>query len=71
MDKLHSYQQFKTQILINQESDRMFYEMMMEFSSKVLQTAVKKEDIHKLEDEISRLFRSNAFNMQSRLHADE
>jgi hypothetical protein len=36
---------------------------MMIFAAKVLQTAFDKQDIPKLEEEINRLFRSNAFNI--------
>jgi len=55
--------QFKSKILSNQKADRYFYETMMIFSAKVLQTAFDKSDIPKLEEEINRLFRSNAFNI--------
>jgi len=44
---------------------------MMIFSAKVLQTAFDKGDIPKLEEEINRLFRSNAFNISSRMQQDE
>lgn len=62
-DHIHSYMQFKSKILSNQKHDRYFYETMMIFSAKVLQQAFRKEDIPKLEVEINRLFRSNAFNI--------
>lgn len=55
--------QFKSKILSNQKSDQYFYETMMIFSAKVLQGAFEKSDIPKLEEEINRLFRSNAFNI--------
>jgi hypothetical protein len=58
--------QFKSKILSNQKSDQIFYETMMIFSAKVLQNAFDKTDISKLEDEINRLFRSNAFNISQR-----
>merc|ERR1712086_1193592 len=44
---------------------------MMIFSAKVLQTAFDKSDIPKLEEEINRLFRSNAFNISQRVQFDE
>jgi hypothetical protein len=43
----------------------------MLFSAKVLQTAFDKSDIPKLEEEINRLFRSNAFNISTRVQFDE
>ena len=43
----------------------------MIFSSKVLQSAFERTDIPKLEEEINRLFRSNAFNFSTRLQFDE
>lgn len=44
---------------------------MMIFSAKVLQTAFDKSDIAKLEEEINRLFRSNAFNISQRTQYDQ
>ena len=70
-DNCHSFMQYKSRILSNQKHDRFFYETMMIFSAKVLQQAFRKEDIPKLEEEISRLFRSNAFNISSRMQFDE
>ena len=67
----HSFMQFKSRILSNQKADRYFYETMMIFSAKVLQTAFDKADIPKLEEEINRLFRSNAFNLSTRVQFDE
>lgn len=63
MGNTHSYMQFKSKILSNQKADRYFYETIMMFSAKVLQSAFDKSDIPKLEEEINRLFRSNAFNI--------
>ena len=70
-DNTHSFMQFKSKILSNQKADRYFYETMMIFSAKVLQTAFDKSDIPKLEEEINRLFRSNAFNISQRVQFDE
>jgi hypothetical protein len=67
MDHCHSFMQFKSKILSNQKSDQYFYETMMIFSAKVLQNAFDKSDIPKLEEEINRLFRSNAFNISQRI----
>lgn len=64
---MHSFMQFKSRILANQKADRYFYETMMIFSAKVLQPAFDKQDVPKLEEEINRLFRSNAFNISSRV----
>ena len=69
--KIHSFMQFKSKILSNQVHDRYFYETMMMFSAKVLQNAFEKHEIPKLEEEINRLFRSNAFNISSRTQFDE
>jgi hypothetical protein len=44
---------------------------MMIFSGKVLQNAFDKADIPKLEEEINRLFRSNAFNISQRMQFEE
>ena len=44
---------------------------MMIFAAKVLQNAFEKSDIPKLEEEINRLFRSNAFNISQRIQFDE
>lgn len=44
---------------------------MMLFCAKVLQTAFDKSDQTKLEEEIGRLFRSNAFNITSRTQFEE
>jgi hypothetical protein len=40
---------------------------MMIFAGKVLHNAFDKADVPKLEEEISRLFRSNAFNISQRI----
>ena len=36
---------------------------MILFAARVLQSAFDKNDLPKLEEELSRLFRTNAFNM--------
>lgn len=63
--------QFKSKILSNQKADQYFYETMMVFAAKVLQNAFDKADIPKLEEEINRLFRSNAFNISQRNQFEE
>jgi predicted component of type VI protein secretion system len=58
--------------LKHEKKDKAFYETMMTFSVKVLSNAFEnKEDIPKLEEEVSRLFRSNAFNISTRSQCDE
>jgi hypothetical protein len=47
----------------NDKSDRNFYETLIIFSAKVLQGAFEKSDVPRLEEEMNRLFRSNAFNI--------
>jgi len=44
---------------------------MMIFAAKVLQNAFDKGDVPKLEEEINRLFRSNAFNISQRIQYEE
>jgi len=50
----------------NQQQDQNFYETLIYFCGKVLQQAFDKTDIPKLEEELNRLFRSNAFNISQR-----
>lgn len=57
---------FKSKIEAKQMHDRMFYEALMTFSFATLKLAFEKQDALKLADEVSRLFRSNAFNITSR-----
>ena len=42
IEKTHSFMQFKSKILQNNSQDRSFYESMMLFCAKVLQTAFEK-----------------------------
>lgn len=58
--------QFKSKIIANQKIDKAFYETMFLFSVKCLKDAFPAEDLVKLEEEVARLFRSNAFNMSER-----
>lgn len=44
---------------------------MLTFSCRVLQGAFDKEDAPKLEKELNRLFRSNAYNTKERQRAEE
>ena len=44
---------------------------MFTFAGRVLQGAFERENVSKLEEEISRLFRSNAFNISARRRAEE
>lgn len=66
MDQCHSYMQFKSKILANQKHDEFFYESILLFSVKTLKDGFEQSDLSKLEEEVSRLFRSNAFNMTER-----
>ena len=70
MEHCHSFMQFKSKILSNQKSDQYFYETMMIFAAKV-HSAFDKGDVPKLEEEINRLFRSNAFNISQRIQYEE
>lgn len=64
--------QFKSKILANQKSDQFFYESMLFFSVKCLKDAFEVSELTKLEEEVSRLFRSNAFNItERRLNQEE
>jgi hypothetical protein len=66
MQECHSFMQFKSKILANQKADRGFYESMLIFTFKCLQDAFDVTDLLKLEEEVARLFRSNAFNITER-----
>ena len=57
---------FMSNILPNQKNDQAFYETLFLFSVKCLKDAFAVEELVKLEEEVSRLFRSNAFNMSER-----
>ena len=63
--------QFKSKILANQKHDEFFYESVLLFSSKALKEAFEINDWPKLDEEVHRLFRSNAFNMSERKLNDE
>ena len=66
MEQCHSFMQFKSKILANQKSDKGFYESLFLFSVKCLKDAFDASDLIKLEEEVARLFRSNAFNITER-----
>lgn len=66
MGKCSSFMQFKSKIIANQKADKFFYESILLFSAKCLKDAFDNQDLTKLEEEISRLFRSNAFNITER-----
>lgn len=65
-ESCHSYMQFKTKIRANERKDEAFYEGLMLFSAKCLRDAFDPSDLMKLEEEVNRLFRSNAFNITER-----
>lgn len=66
MSQCSSFMQFKSKILANQKQDENFYESMLLFSVKCLREAFEVSDLPKLEEEVARLFRSNAFNITER-----
>lgn len=68
---LTEYMQAKIQAVGNQKADKNFYETMILFTGRVLQPAFDKTDIPKLEVELNRLFRTNAFNISERTQAEE
>eukprot|EP00357_Protocruzia_adherens_P033523 CAMPEP_0115013612 /NCGR_PEP_ID=MMETSP0216-20121206/25524_1 /TAXON_ID=223996 /ORGANISM="Protocruzia adherens, Strain Boccale" /LENGTH=341 /DNA_ID=CAMNT_0002383069 /DNA_START=99 /DNA_END=1124 /DNA_ORIENTATION=- len=55
----------------NQQQDQNFFETVIYFTAKVLQEAFDKSDQGKLQDELNRLFRSNAFNITLRRQREE
>jgi len=50
----------------NEKTDKWFYEILVLSSWKTLSRAFEDQEQVKLKDEISRLFRSNAFNICER-----
>jgi len=66
-----SYIQFKSKIESNKRPDINFFETLTIFSAKVLKEAFDSSELMKLEEEINRLFRTNAFNITERkLHKE-
>jgi len=66
-----SFIQFKSKIEANKRPDINFFETLTIFSAKVLKDAFDSSELMKLEEEINRLFRTNAFNITERkLHKD-
>lgn len=71
----------KTRAVGNLKQEKDFYEVranianllqtMILFAARVLQSAFDKNDLPKLEEELSRLFRTNAFNMAQRKQYEE
>lgn len=68
---LTQYMKAKIQAVGNQKADKNFYETLILFTARVLQPAFDKGDIPKLEVELNRLFRTNAFNISERTQAEE
>ena len=66
MESCHSALQFKTQIMLNQKTEKNFFESLYYVASNVLKQAFPKEEYYRLDEEICRLFRSNAFNTSMR-----
>lgn len=72
MDQCSSFIQFKSKIVSNERADRNFYDTLMLFSAKVLKDAFDPSELMKLEEEINRLYRSNAFNITERkIHMEQ
>lgn len=70
-EKNKSFIQFKSKIESNKRPNINFYETLTIFSAKVLKDAFDSSELMKLEEEINRLFRTNAFNITERkLHKD-
>eukprot|EP01016_Furgasonia_blochmanni_P029694 TRINITY_DN3111_c0_g1_i2.p1 TRINITY_DN3111_c0_g1~~TRINITY_DN3111_c0_g1_i2.p1 ORF type:complete len:304 (+),score=28.83 TRINITY_DN3111_c0_g1_i2:341-1252(+) len=55
----------------NPRAEQNFFETMTQFISRVIREYFSKEDFVRLEEEINRLFRTNAFNISKRKNADE
>lgn len=71
IQKLASFLEFKSNIVANQRADQKFYDSLIIFSAKVLKDAFEASELMKLEEEINRLYRSNAFNITERkLHKE-
>lgn len=68
---LTEYTKAKVEAVGNQKADKDFYETLILFTAKVLQPAFDKHNIPKLEVELSRLFRTNAFNIIERTQAED
>lgn len=62
INKLHSSLQFKTRISLNRQNDETFYEDIIKIYTKALRKAFYETEKWRVEEEIARLFRSNAFN---------
>ena len=71
MDKLHSSLQFKTRIALNAVHDKYFYEAIIKIYTKALRKAFAEPEKYRVDEEISRLFRTNAFNKTAREHETE
>ena len=66
MKQCQSFIQFKSKIVSNERANRNFYDTLILFSAKVLKDAFDPSELMKLEEEINRLYRSNAFNITER-----
>ncbi|CAI2374604.1 unnamed protein product [Moneuplotes crassus] len=67
---LIEYTKAKVKAVGNQKADKDFYETLILFTARVLQPAFEK-NVSKLEVELSRLFRTNAFNITERTQAEK
>jgi len=61
----------RERIFGNEKVDQGFFETLIIFISKVLVDAFDKNDLPKLQEELNRIFRSNAFNMTLRKQFEE
>ena len=52
--------------MANGNADQNFYDTLVIFTSQVLKDAFDPSELMKLEEEINRLYRSNAFNITER-----
>jgi len=72
MKECSSFISFKSKIMANGNADQNFYDTLVIFSSKVLAEAFDPSELMKLEEEINRLYRSNAFNVTERkIHGEK
>ncbi len=66
MANKYSWILFTNKDLGNHRQEMLFYENFIEFAQKTLHSAFDENDIPKLDEELHRMFRSNAFNQAER-----
>lgn len=67
---LTEYMEAKIRAVGNQKADKTFYETVIISTARILQGAFENADVPKLEVELNRLFRTNAFNISHRTQFD-